>query len=265
MRVAWLTDIHLDGVPSATTEAFHNTLLEADPDIVLVGGDIGSAATFQSHLEALEAKLERSIYFVLGNHDFYGGSITEVRRQAAQLSDRSPNIRWLPKAGVVQLTDEVGLVGHGSWADGRLGNTSRSTVLLNDYVRIRDFIPLALVPRFEKLRELGDEAAAFFEAVLTRAAERFSQVIVLTHVPPFKEASWHEGRISDEDWLPHFACQAVGDVLVEVMRAYPECQATVLCGHTHGEGEARIMENLLVRTGGATYGEPMLQSVLEVA
>ena len=61
MRVAWLTDIHLDGVPSATTEAFHNTLLEADPDIVLVGGDIGSAATFQSHLEALEARLERPL------------------------------------------------------------------------------------------------------------------------------------------------------------------------------------------------------------
>ena len=264
MRAAWLTDIHLDGVPSATLEAFHNSLLEADPDIVLVGGDIGMAATFPSHLETMQAKLQRPIYFVLGNHDFYGGSIAKVRRQAAELSERSPNIRWLPKAGVVGLTDQTGLVGHGSWADGRLGNTVRSTVLLNDYVRIRDFIPLAQLPRFEKLGELGDEAAAFFESVLAQAAERFSQVIVLTHVPPFKEAAWHEGRTSDDDWLPHFACKAVGDVLVRVMQAHPECRATVLCGHTHGEGEARITENLLVRTGPATYGKPTLQSVLEL-
>ncbi len=264
MRAAWLTDIHLDGVPSATLEAFHNSLLEADPDIVLVGGDIGEAATFPSHLERMEAKLLRPIYFVLGNHDFYGGSIAKVRGRAEELSERSPDIRWLPKAGVVGLTHRTGLVGHGSWADGRLGNTVRSTVILNDYVRIRDFIPLAQLPRFEKLAELGDEAAAYFEVVLTQAAERFSQLIVLTHVPPFKEAAWHEGRPSDDDWLPHFACKAVGDVLVRVMQAHPECRATVLCGHTHGEGEARITENLLVRTAGATYGEPELQSVLEL-
>lgn len=121
-------------------------------------------------------------------------------------------------------------------------------MLLNDYVRIRDFIPLAQLPRFEKLGELGDEAAAFFEVVLAQA----------------KEAAWHEGRTSDDDWLPHFASKAVGDVLVRVMQAHPECRATVLCGHTHGEGEARITENLLVRTGAATYGEPTLQSVLEL-
>ncbi len=37
-----------------------------------------------------------------------------------------------------------------------------------------------------------------------------------------------------------------------------------MCGHTHGEGEAQILPNLKVLTGGATYGEPTLQRVLEV-
>lgn len=40
------------------------------------------------------------------------------------------------------------------------------------------------------------------------------------HVPPFREASWHQGRISDDDWLPHFTCKAVGDVLREAMVAH---------------------------------------------
>ena len=83
-------------------------------------------------------------------------------------------------------------------------------------------------------------------------------------MPPFREACWHEGRISDDDWLPHFTCKAVGDVLSEAMRARPDRQMTVLCGHTHGAGEAEILPNLRVSTGGAVYGEPEVQRVFEV-
>jgi hypothetical protein len=39
---------------------------------------------------------------------------------------------------------------------------------------------------------------------------------------------------------------------------------TVLCGHTHSSGEAQILPNLRVLTGGAVYGKPALQRVLEV-
>jgi 3',5'-cyclic-AMP phosphodiesterase len=39
---------------------------------------------------------------------------------------------------------------------------------------------------------------------------------------------------------------------------------TVLCGHTHGAGEANILPNLLVKTGGAEHGNPALQDALIV-
>ena len=48
------------------------------------------------------------------------------------------------------------------------------------------------------------------------------------------------------------------------MRAHPERTMTVLCGHTHGAGYVRILENLEVRTGGAVYGVPELQEILEL-
>ena len=35
---------------------------------------------------------------------------------------------------------------------------------------------------------------------------------------------------------------------------------TVLCGHTHGAGEVKILPNLLVKTGGAEYKKPELQN-----
>ena len=39
---------------------------------------------------------------------------------------------------------------------------------------------------------------------------------------------------------------------------------TVLCGHTHSAGEAQVLPNLRVLTGGAEYGRPELQRVLAV-
>ena len=137
-------------------------------------------------------------------------------------------------------------------------------MLLNDYLLIEELAGLDKRDRLERLHALGDEAAAHFRAVLPEALARFRRLIVLTHVPPFREACWHRGRISDDDWLPHFACQAVGEVLVEAMAAHPECEMTVLCGHTHSPGEAQVLPNLRVLTGGAEYGRPEVQRVLEV-
>ena len=40
------------------------------------------------------------------------------------------------------------------------------------------------------------------------------------------------------------------EVLLEYARRVPRTRITVLCGHTHGRGEYRACDNLLVRTGG---------------
>ena len=89
-------------------------------------------------------------------------------------------------------------------------------------------------------------------------------MILLTRVPPFREACWHEGRVSDDQWLPHMACQAVGEVLLKIMRRHPERQLTVLCGHTHSPGHAKPLANLRVLTGGAAYGAPAVARILEL-
>ncbi len=190
--------------------------------------------------------------------------MADVRARAARLSDESPWLRWLPSSGVVALSPSTGLIGHGAWADGRLGLGARSTILLNDYVLIRDFIPLGLVDRFRKLAELGDEAAEYFKTILPGALDTFAHVILLTHAPPFAAAALHEGERSNDQWLPHLTCSVAGEVLVEVMDAHPGRRLTVLCGHTHSPGEVQIRPNLLVRTGGARYGHPAIQDILAV-
>jgi predicted MPP superfamily phosphohydrolase len=264
-RIVWTTDIHLDFVADSNRiEQFCQSIVEPNPDVVLIGGDIAVAATVEESLLMLAKYLQRPIYFVLGNHDFYKGSIAGVRAKIAQLTRHASQIHWLSESGVIELTPQTGLIGHDGWADGRLGNRVRSEVMLNDYFLIQEFVGLAPLRRFAKLGELGDQAARYLKRQLLSAVTRFPNLILLTHVPPFKEACWFEGQISDDDFLPHFTCSAVGDVLVAIMRAHPECQLTVLCGHTHGEGIATILPNLIVKTGGAEYGKPRLNELIVV-
>jgi predicted phosphohydrolase len=248
MHAAWLTDIHLNFLDPPALAAFEDRLQQAAPDAVLLGGDIGEAPNVSIYLRRLAATVPCPVYFVLGNHDFYRGSITGVRHEVAQLCSELPRLVYLTAGGAVELTPHVGLVGHDGWADGRAGSYRQSDVLLNDYFLIGELAWLDSEQRLERLQQLGDEAAAHIRKVLPMALEQYQQAIVLTHVPPFHEACWHQGRLSDDNWAPHFTCLAMGDALREIAGQLPHRQITVLCGHTHSPGEARLSDNLLVLT-----------------
>lgn len=272
-RFAWLTDIHLDCVTDGEIDSLVESIRNSDCDLVLVGGDIGTAATIESNLTALDQGLSRPIYFVLGNHDYYGSSVAEVRRRVAKLVRASNHLHYLSDEGIVELSAETCLIGNDGWADGRFGDYAHSSVILNDYVAITDF-QLAggsglsesdKARRLETMQFLAGQASDHFERLLPIALDRYSEVVVLTHVPPFMEASWHEGKISSADYLPHFASFASGDPLMRSMRKHPRKNMLVLCGHTHGDGEAKVLANLTVLTGRAEYGRPGIQRLFDIA
>lgn len=264
MRCAWATDIHLNFVDGRHRYAFAESVLKHEPDIVLLGGDLAEADNVVSYLQELEDWIQRPIYFVLGNHDFYKGSIRSVRESISELTRDSEHLFWMNDAGVVPIGQEASLVGHDSWADGGLGDYWGSGVVLNDFLLIEEFQQLGKRARLELLERLAAEAAAHFGKVLPEAFGSSRSVILLTHVPPFRQACWHEGKISADDFLPFFATKVVGDMLRSVMEANPECNLRVFCGHTHGGGAADILPNLKVYTGGAQYGKPRVQMVFDV-
>ena len=137
---------------------------------------------------------------------------------------------------MVPIGDDTSLVGHDSWADGRLGDYWRSAVVLNDFRLIEEFLSRGKHERLELLQTLADEAAVYFERVLPEAFARSQSVVLLTHAPPFRQACRHEREISVDDFLPFFATKVVGDVLISVMESHPDCHLRVFCGHTHGGG-----------------------------
>lgn len=264
-RIAWLTDIHLDFLESHTENIdFLLRVAEQQPDAVLIGGDIASATSIVGYLEQMADVLARPIYFVLGNHDYYYSSIGDVRVAVGRLCERRPGVlHYLSTSGPVELSPTLGLVGHDGWADGRTGDYARSTVMMNDYQLIAELAYLSKAERLERLHALGDEAATHFREVLPAALDRFPHVLVLTHVPPLREACWYNGETSDDEWAPHFTCIAAGQAILEVARNFPTRKLTVLCGHTHSPGMCQPLPNVEIRTAAAEYGRPDVAGLLE--
>src|SRR6185369_998141 len=158
-RLAWATDVHLNFLGAAAIDAFCETILAGRPDALLLTGDIAEAPSLERLLLRVADNVRIPVYFVLGNHDFYRGSIAAVRRSMQGLSTRSPYLRWLPAAGVVELSPGVALVGHDGWSDGRFGDWDRSPVMLNDYLLIDELAFREKADRLHELQLLGDEAA----------------------------------------------------------------------------------------------------------
>jgi Icc protein len=263
-RIAWLTDIHLNFVQPERLDEFLIHLEDAAPDLLLIGGDIAEASDVVDFLGRLDDRLQRPLYFVLGNHDFYFGSIARVRDAVHRLCSERDNLVYLTETTTIQLTEEVGLVGHDSWADARIGDYERSMVMMNDYRLIEELAGVDKEARWPLLKQMGDESADHVRKVLPDALDRFPLVYFLTHVPPMREACWYNGRPSDDEWAPHFTCKAVGDALLEIVRDFPDRELIVLCGHTHGAGETKPTDNMRIITGGAEYGFPSINRLFTV-
>ncbi len=232
-------------------------------DGVLLGGDVAEAIDLGDYLERIDERLQTEIYFVLGNHDYYSGWIEPVREQVRHLCAALPRLHYLSETGPFGLARGVGLIGHDGWADARLGDYEKSVVSMQDFHVIGDFVGLGKQARLPRLHALGDEAADHIRRELPVALDKFDHVVLLTHIPPLREACWHEGKTSDDDWAPFFTCRALGDAILEIMPSHPRKQLTVLCGHTHGEGVVEPLPNVEILTGGAKYGQPAVQRVFE--
>jgi 3',5'-cyclic AMP phosphodiesterase CpdA len=274
-RLAFTTDPHLNFVHQKGIEAFCRAIVRAKPDALVITGDISEAPYIVDHLAFLAIQMhEFPIFFVCGNHDFYNGSVVETRGELEKLftypedfkRNLVPQLGYLSTSGVVPLTEKVALVGHDGWYDGGYANWFRSTVVLNDYYLIREFVRWGpdrnLV--FNQLNEFAAESAAYVFEQLTEAFKTFDHVFVATHVSPFRENSVYNGVMSDDNWMPHFSSKQMGVMLLTMAEKHPEKQITVLCGHSHGQADNQILPNLRCVTGKARYRHPKLNKVFEL-
>lgn len=262
--IAWLTDLHFNFVGRSEVEDLCNSIRVSGVDSTLITGDIASSEHLCWCLKHMAGSIQIPIYFVLGNHDYYGSSIQRVNFEVGGIVISNHNLIWLSRSAAIELTPDTCLIGHEGLADGRLGDPEGSTVMLNDYYNIRELVQPTKELRLAVQHKLGDEAAEHLKLQVGEAVKRYRNIFVALHVPPFAEACWHEGHNTDDNYLPHFGCRATGDVLRSAMLAHPEVSMTVYCGHTHSGGSVEILPNLKVITGGSEYYRPRIADIIKI-
>lgn len=268
-NLIWVTDIHLNFLDTPERQAYYQTLVEKKADALLISGDIGEAPSVFLYLNELASTLKHPIFFVVGNHDYYRGSVAEVREKLLNCSKINSHLHWLGKGESVRLNSKTALVGVDAWADGRNGDFFNSPVQINDSRLISDLFLAKLLSKNnlqKKMSELADADANTLNKNLSYGISPSTEaVFICVHVPPFPESCTFEGEPTDKDWLPFYSSKAIGDVILAWAKKYPQIEFTVFCGHTHSRHEHSPLKNLKVKVGQATYGHPQIQEVLTLS
>jgi Icc protein len=255
MELLWITDPHLDHLDAAGLNSWLNRLGNYEGDGILLTGDIAEYYSLPGFLTQVRCAA-KPIWFVLGNHDAYGGSVKAVQSQIESLCRGEAQLHYLTFQAPFHYAPGAYLLGEDGWADGRAGDFLASDIMLNDYRKIDELKGLSSTQRLKALKALGDDAAQrLSDQLQTLLWKKVWHLTIATHVPPFVEACWYEGSNEINAWTPHFTAVAVGEVIRQAAIEHPAVQFTVLCGHTHHAGQVSIMPNLNVLTGDADYGD----------
>lgn len=281
-KYVWCTDIHLDFLDGPEDvgrvhDEFATPLSQIDSDGVFLTGDISLAEDVVRHLGIIDKIVQRPIYFVLGNHDYYGGSWNGVRQAVRDLCKKSKNLFYLTEEKVVPLTDDTALVGHDGWYDAYCGDVTRSNIVMTDWMKIDDYArsgaisffgPRAIVPSLGKIVALSRSQAALSAEHVRRhastAAKKYKTVVILTHVPPWPEAHRHDGKSGDPSAHPWYTSMSMGNAINAVAAENPETRFEVFCGHTHGLFDVQVSDNVYCHVGGAEYGRPRPVGLVQV-
>lgn len=267
MKLTWLTDIHLNCLKYPARFAFYQQIINTNADAVLITGDIAEGTNVIALLREMRNQIKKPIYFVLGNHDYYGKTIAGLRNEMSALSQENNLLHWLP-VNSIQLTATTVLIGEDGWADGRLGDFYNSTASFYDSRMIPDLIEqkaVGMTQLLEKMQQLAEQDAVQMQNQLINAiAQQPQQIIILTHVPPFPEAALHRGKTCDKSYLPLFVSKIMGDTLLPIITAHPRINFIILAGHTHSKANYQPLENMIVKVGKAEYCKPIIQEVFDI-
>ena len=261
MKLAWLSDLHLECIAHSSSQVFVRYLAAEAFDALVITGDLSNAVNLGYHLSLL-ATLKVPVYFVLGNHDFYQGSFASVEETVRKACRKHSSLIHLGQGEIIRLNGDTCLIGHRGWADGRAGSGMQSRVRLNDHLLIENLMRKDAGELFAILNALGEQSAEYIRAKAKEALQDCRRLVVATHVPPFPQAALYQGRPSDPEFAPHFVNVAMGEVLLELARLQPYKTITVLSGHTHHAAHYEPLPNLVVTVADSRYGYPAISEVM---
>lgn len=266
MRLVWATDVHLNFTHLEERLAFYDSL-KKEGDAILITGDIGEHNSAAKYLKQMHKCTALPVYFVLGNHDFYGGTVYAAYRNIRYMTANYPQIVWLRDIKEpLWLTEDTILCGVDGWADGRYGDYAHSPVRLNDSVYIKE---LAVARHssllLEEMQRLADRDATILNRQLKAAVKLApKQILIASHIPPYDFMSTYRGEASHPYFMPFYSSKALSDVITPFLDAHPTILFKIIAGHTHGELRVQFKPHVTAMVGGAEYYRPQINNVFEV-
>ncbi len=260
MKIIWITDPHINHVTIEKQNLVLNDILKENPSHIFLTGDIENNRNLNFLLSL--SKIAK-VYFILGNHDFYGNSFNLTNKKFKRFANKNKDVYYLTNLPSIELTKKTCVVGHDGWYDLLNGDFWNTRVYLNDFNFINDLKYHSKPELFDLIQIINKKFIKQAKYHLENALKKYDKIFFLTHVPPFKEASFYLGKPTSEYYLPFFSCKTMGEMILDVMKNYKNKKLIILCGHTHHEGFYKPNENIIVDVGKCRYGEIFLKNITE--
>lgn len=254
----WYTDTHLDKLFPWTLFRFIRHIIKEKPKSIFITGDISNGILTCFHLKLLAKFIKCPIYFILGNHDYHLTGIEKQHEKIRALCKEYSNLIWLTESDVIGLSEEVALVGAEGWYDAQLGDPKYLIYTL-DWFLTSDFRDLpTMEQRIEKFRELANRSCQQLEEKIEKAlAQGYKTIYLLTHFPPWKEATRDVGTLLERFYLPYNVNLGLGQMIERVMLDKKKRHVTVLAGHTHTDCWIHVARNIECKVNKAKYYDSM--------
>jgi Icc-related predicted phosphoesterase len=134
MNIQLISDLHLSNDPN-----FPDAFFYAEADVLVIAGDLCEVGRLNNLTTLFDrmSKTWKHVLYVLGNHEYYGSSLTAAPAEARRFCQAYDNIKLL-NADVVEI-DSVPFIGATLWTNMHGGNPVDMIVCqnaINDYVHI---------------------------------------------------------------------------------------------------------------------------------
>lgn len=273
MKLLWCSDIHLNFLPKKNRKQFYYKINRKKADAIVISGDIAESHNMVQLVTEMRETCKIPIYFVMGNHDYYGSSIALVRKAAAVTGE------CLSSMNHAHLSETTALTGVDGWGDCRNGDYENSRLQMSDWHYIDDLREARILNHTQelvkgkpfidhlkvKLQELADaDAFALTEKVRNIIADGYTKVIIVTHVPAFEDACLYAGTKSTPSGLPFFSSRILGEAMLPLVDKHSEVDFLWLSGHTHARACLKPRDNLTVKVAEASYYFPKIEEIIEL-
>lgn len=253
-KYAWLSDTHMNLSVLPFLKRLHLLgIRKSQADGIFITGDVSSGMWLESDLRFLANNFPGPIYFVLGNHDYHGRHITSVHDDVRRLCQQHPNLIWMTETGVVSLNEDVALIGTEGWYDAQHGDEGLLKYT-TDWFSTFDFLHAGdHRDRIDVWRRMAADSAEKVAQDLEVALQTHKTVYILTHFPPWKEATRAQGTFMEKFWLPYNTNCAMGEAIERVMDGRRKKRVVVLAGHTHTPCRVRVTNSIECAVARSTY------------